>query len=62
MTGRDVTVTSNQGKLSARRVIMTVSTGILSADDILFTTALPDTVTNAIDHLPCGTLNKVGVA
>lgn len=62
MTGRDVTVTSNQGELRARRVIMTVSTGILAAGDILFTPALPDTVTTAIDHLPCGTLNKIGVA
>jgi hypothetical protein len=62
MTGRDVTVTSNHGDLRTKRVIITVSTGILAAGDILFTPALPDTVTTAIDHLPCGTLNKIGVA
>ena len=47
-----------RGPIEARRVIITVSTGIL-AEHILFTPRLPDWKRGAIADLPMGSCNKV---
>ena len=57
-----ITVTSNKGSVTAKRAIITVSTGILNSGAITFTPQLPATFRDAAALLPCGTLNKIGVA
>ena len=56
-----VAVTTAAGRIAAKRVIVTVSTNILAAGLIRFAPDLPDELTSAINHLPCGTLNKIGL-
>ena len=56
-----VAVSTAGGKVTARRVIVTVSTNILAAGLIRFAPDLPDEMMAAITHLPCGTLNKIGL-
>jgi monoamine oxidase len=58
---KHVHVKTNQGDLTAPAVLITVSTGILAASDILFTPHLPDWKLEAIHGLPNGTENKIGV-
>ena len=56
-----VVVSTSGGRITASRVIVTVSTNILAAGLIRFAPNLPDEMMEAITHLPCGTLNKIGL-
>lgn len=60
-SGKDVKVTTPKGDISAAHVILTVSTGVLAAQSITFVPPLPQTKRDAIDALPNGLLNKVGI-
>jgi monoamine oxidase len=58
--GKDgITVETPQGPLVARAVIITVSTGVLAAEQIRFDPSLPDWKLQAINDLPLGSCNKV---
>lgn len=57
-----VHIKTNKGPITASKVIITVSTGILSSGLINFCPALPSAYQDAIHKLKCGTLNKIGVA
>ena len=60
-SGRTIEVETPKGTVSARRVLVTVSTGILGAGDIRFDPALPAWKEAAIAGLPLGTHNRIGV-
>jgi monoamine oxidase len=60
-SGKDVLVTTVKGAIQARYVIITVSNGILAALGIQFEPRLPDWKTEAIQGLPMGFENKIGV-
>ncbi len=60
-SGKGVSVHTPRGKLDARAVICTVSTGILGAGQIEFNPGLPAWKMEAVQGLPMGTLNKIGV-
>ena len=60
-SGPGVTVETPKGALAGRIALSTVSTGILASGDIQFTPGLPDWKTEAINGLPMGTENKMGV-
>jgi len=57
--GKDVRLATAQGDLRARRVIMTVSTGILGGGQIAFDPPLPDWKQQAIADLPVGNHNRI---
>ncbi len=57
-----VKIKTSKGTLYSKKVIITVSTGILSGRDIEFIPSLPKETQNAIDNLPMGTLNKIGIS
>ena len=60
--GRDsITVETPQGPLNARAIIITVSTGVLAAEQIRFDPSLPDWKLQAINDLPLGSCNKVAL-
>jgi len=56
-----VALETTRGRITARRASITVSTGILQSGRIAFTPELPDRLGEAINCLPCGTLNKIGI-
>ena len=60
-SGRGVTVETPKEAITGHTALSTVSTGILASGDILFTPGLPDWKTEAINGLPMGTENKMGV-
>ena len=61
-TTRDgVDVVSTQGTISARTVVVTVSTGVLAARHIAFEPTLPEWKLAAIDDLPLGVHNRIAV-
>jgi len=60
-SGPGVRVTTPQGEVQARFVVVTVSTGILAAGKIVFVPPLPPRKRDAIALLPNGLLNKIGV-
>jgi monoamine oxidase len=60
-SGPDVRLTTPLGTVSAKQVVLTVSTGVLAADSIRFVPSLPNSKIDAIDMLPNGLLNKVGI-
>lgn len=60
-TGKDIRVTTPNGHLTARTVLITVSTGILASDEIRFVPDLPNWKQEAITSLPMGTENKIGL-
>ena len=60
-SGHGVTVETPKGTVTGRTALSTVSTAILASGDILFTPGLPDWKTEAINGLPMGTENKMGV-
>lgn len=60
-SGQGVTVTSSHGTLNARQVVVTVSTGVLASEAIEFSPPLPAPKRDAIDQLPMGLLNKIGI-
>jgi monoamine oxidase len=59
--GAGVTVTTPGGDIRAGACIITVSTGVLAAEAIRFTPALPAAVLDAIGGLPMGLLNKIAL-
>lgn len=59
--GAEAVLHSKKGPIRARRVIVTVSTGILGAGDIRFDPALPNWKLAAIEGLPLGTHNRIGL-
>jgi monoamine oxidase len=60
-SGAGVSVITPTGTLRARAGIVTVSTGVLAAEAIRFSPALPDTVQAAIAALPLGLATKVAL-
>lgn len=60
-SGNLVAVTTSSGTAYARHVIVTVSTGILANHQITFFPELPEQHQEAIQQLPCGVLNKIGI-
>lgn len=58
-TESGVTVKTNQGSFSADAVVITLPLGILKADKVKFSPALPSQKTTAIQRLAMGVLNKV---
>jgi len=61
-SSQGVTVETPKGNVSAQRALVTVSTGILSSGEIDFAHGLPDWKIEAINGLPMGTENKMGIA
>lgn len=60
-SGKNVLVNTAKGSIRARCLISTVSNGILAAQHIHFKPQLPDWKIEAIQGLPMGFENKVGV-
>ncbi len=60
-SGAEIGLDTVKGRIEARRVLVTVSTGILGAGDIRFDPALPGWKEAAIAALPLGTHNRVGI-
>jgi monoamine oxidase len=60
-SGQDVLVNTVRGSVRARCLICTVSNGVLAAQDIHFTPRLPDWKLEAIQAVPMGAENKIGV-
>ena len=60
-SGRNVRVTTPLGTVEAAHVILTVSVGVLAAELIEFNPVLPNCKISAINGLPNGLLNKVGI-
>jgi len=56
-----VSVETPKGTIKGRTALITVSTGILGADDILFIPGLPDWKLEAIQGVPISTANKICV-
>ena len=56
----DVTVETDRGPVNARAVLVTVSTGVLAAEQIKFSPSLPDWKLSAIQSVPMGYAGKVG--
>ena len=60
-SGKHVLVNTAKGSIQARCLISTVSNGILAAQHIHFTPRLPDWKLEAVQGVPMGAENKVGV-
>ena len=60
-SGEGVTVETSAGTLSAKAVIVTVSTGVLGADLIRFTPALPDDKQESFQRISMGTYNHIAL-
>jgi len=59
-SGKEIRLHTARGTVAARRVLVTVSTGILGAGDIAFDPVLPQWKQDAIAGLPLGTHNRIG--
>jgi monoamine oxidase len=59
LSGALVRVVTNKGTIQARKVVLTVSVGILKAGDIKITPALPQEHQRALEGLRMGALTKV---
>ncbi len=57
-----IQVHTRRGTIEAAAVIVTVSTAVLAAGTLAFDPGLPASLRDAIDGLPLGLLNKVGIA
>lgn len=63
LNGADqITVTTDQGPLMAKAVIVTAPTTVLAKGDIAFTPELPAEYTQAFHDLPFGLVDKYGIA
>lgn len=60
-SGAGVRATTPLGVVQAKRLVLTVSTGVLAAEKIAFIPALPAEKRKAVGLLPMGLLNKVGI-
>ncbi|MEM7196673.1 MAG: NAD(P)/FAD-dependent oxidoreductase [Pseudomonadota bacterium] len=54
-----IRIETNHGVLRTQKLILTVSTGVLAANDIVFNPALPDWKQDAINALPLGNYNNL---
>ena len=61
LNGPSVKIETVKGTLTARHVVLTVSTGVLAKEGIEFDPPLPKWKLDAIHQLPMGLLNKVGI-
>ncbi len=61
-SGNRVILETAKGTVTAGRVLLTVSNGILAAGDIRFTPDLPDWKHEAVAGLPLGNYNRIGLA
>jgi monoamine oxidase len=61
-SGSGVRLATAKGTVSARKVIITVSTGVLATNQILFKPKLPDAKLEAIDKLTMGHCTRVCLA
>ncbi len=61
LSGKGIRLTITKGTVTAKAVIVTVSTGILGGGDIRFTPDLPDWKQQAIADLPLGCHNRIGL-
>jgi monoamine oxidase len=59
--GSEIVLQTKKGTIKAKRAVVTVSTGILGAGDIQFDPALPNWKQAAIEGLPLGTHNRIGL-
>jgi len=59
LSGKEIRITTPQGAVTAKAVIVAVSTGILGAGDIRFTPDLPEWKLQAIADLPLGCHNRI---
>lgn len=59
--GRAIELDTSKGLVTARRVLITVSTGVLGAGDIRFDPVLPDWKLASIAGLPLGIHNRIGL-
>lgn len=59
--GNGVRVETTQGTISAKAVIVTVSTGVLASGAIKFTPGLPAAKKQAISDVPMGLLTRIGL-
>ncbi|HWA44873.1 MAG TPA: NAD(P)/FAD-dependent oxidoreductase [Hypericibacter adhaerens] len=57
----EIRLETKKGTIRAKRVIVAVSTGILGAGDIAFDPVLPNWKLRAIEALPLGTHNRIGL-
>ena len=57
-----VKVITSKGTFFAKKVLLTVSTSILFKNDITIIPELPAEKRKAIENLPMGTLNKIGIS
>lgn len=60
-SGPGVTVETDKGTISARAVVVTVSTGVLAADSIAFSPALPAAKQESFAAIPMGLYNHVAI-
>ncbi|MBI1399007.1 NAD(P)/FAD-dependent oxidoreductase [Hyphomonas sp.] len=60
-SGTGATVRTQKGDIRSQAVIVTVSTGVMSARSIRFTPDLPADVWQAFDDLPMGLLTKIAL-
>lgn len=60
-SGKGVKIETPIGSINAKYVILTVSTSVLAAEHIKFTPQLPKWKLEAINLLPTGVLNKIGL-
>jgi len=60
-SGQGVKVETPKGTVTGRTLLSTVSTGILASGEIRFAPDLPDWKIEAINALPMGTENKMGI-
>ncbi len=58
-SGKEIRLTTPNGAVTAKAVIVAVSTGILGGGDIRFTPGLPDWKRQAIGDLPLGCHNRI---
>jgi len=61
ITPDTVRLVTTRGDFVAAHVVLTVPLGVLAAERIAFTPALPDAVIDALDVLPMGCLMKVAI-
>jgi monoamine oxidase len=61
-SGPGVAVETPKGTVRARLALLAVSNGMLASGEIAFTPGLPDWKLGALEGLPMGTENKMGVA
>lgn len=60
-SGRDIKLHTIKGTVHAKKVILTVSNGVLAAHEIEFSPALPDWKLDAVRGLPLGSLTRVAL-